>query len=69
MNRSRLKLVPKREPQTDADDELSFLPPYPEQARYIALANTFLSRNGHIPAKNVIAIDKIRNRSLKQKVS
>jgi hypothetical protein len=43
MKRRRLKLVYKRKAQAD---DLSFMPPYSEQARYIALANTFLASNG-----------------------
>lgn len=38
----RLKLVRKRKPK----DDLSFMPPYLEQARYIEIANQFLEKNG-----------------------
>ena len=41
MKRSRLKLVPK----APADD-LSFLPPFNEQAKYLKLADDFLARTG-----------------------
>jgi hypothetical protein len=43
MKRARLKLVHRRKPPVD---DLSFMPPYAEQAKYLALANAFLARNG-----------------------
>lgn len=65
MKRSRLKLVQKRKPLVD---DLSFMPPYAEQARYIELANTFLSRNGlSHPHKNVVSINQRRPRLEKPK--
>jgi hypothetical protein len=39
MQSRRLKLVRKRKPQKD---DLSFMPPYSERAKYLELADTFL---------------------------
>lgn len=44
MNRGRLKLVHKRKPQVD---DLSFMPAYAEQGKYLVLADTFLAQNGN----------------------
>jgi hypothetical protein len=50
--------MPRKRLTTKADpphtDDLAFLPPYSEQAKYLALANQFLSRDYH---RNVISID------------
>jgi hypothetical protein len=40
------------------EDELSFPPPLSEQAKYLALADRFLSTNGH---RNLVSIDTGRN--------
>jgi hypothetical protein len=40
MQNRRLQLVRQRKPQKD---DLSFMPPYSEQAKYLELADTFLS--------------------------
>ena len=39
------------------DDDLSFPPPYSEQAKYLALANKFLSLNG----SRVVQIDSAKH--------
>jgi hypothetical protein len=49
----RRKLAPKS--KTTAND-LSFPPPYQQQARYIELANLALSRNGS-KSENLVSID------------
>jgi hypothetical protein len=53
------KVVRKRKQK---EDDLSFLPPYSEQAKYLARANTFLSNDGadRTPRKNLICIDEGR---------
>ena len=43
--------------QTPQTDDLSFLPPYSEQAKYLALADKFLSTDEH---QNVVSIDGTR---------
>ena len=53
MKRSRLKKAAR---QPEADD-LSFLPPYSEQAKYLFLADKFLL-NGH---RNIVPIDISRH--------
>jgi hypothetical protein len=57
--RRRLKIVRKR--SSDMDD-LSFPPPYNEQAKYLELANEFLSpsRNAERDAEKVQSIEAIR---------
>lgn len=50
MKCSRLKKT-AREPEAD---DLSFLPPYSEQAKYLFLADQFLSTDGH---HNVLPFD------------
>lgn len=41
MKRARLKKVAQK-----PDDDLAFLPPYSEQAKYLLVADNFLSTNG-----------------------
>jgi hypothetical protein len=56
MKRGRQKLVHKRKPQAD---DLSFMPPYADQARYIDLANAFLSLNGdHRGHRDIVGADE-----------
>jgi len=57
MKRSRLRLVHKRKPKVE---DLSFLPPYSEQAKYIDLANNFLAPNefGYSGEGDVLPIDQ-----------
>jgi|KBSMisStandDraft_5_1062788.scaffolds.fasta_scaffold32515_3 hypothetical protein len=53
-----LKIVRKRKQEPD---DLSFMPPYAEQAKYIELANAFLSSHGAAPTeKNIKFIDEGR---------
>ena len=54
MKRGRLKIQAGR---PHADD-LSFLPPYSEQAKYLLLADKFLSTNG--ARHNVVQIESSR---------
>jgi hypothetical protein len=67
MKPSRLRLVHKRKPQAD---DLSFMPPYSEQARYIELANTFLARNGFVKGddKDLTEVDQ-EGKSGQKKIS
>ena len=44
MQNRRLQLVRQRKPQKD---DLSFMPPYSEQAKYLELADTFLLSDGN----------------------
>jgi len=61
MKRSRLK---KKAVWPHADD-LSFLPPYSEQAKYLILADKFLSTNG--TRHNVVQIDSSKHFQRTQK--
>jgi hypothetical protein len=54
MKRKRLK---KKSEPPEIDD-LSFSPPYSEHAKYLALADKFLSLNG--ARRNVVSIDSSR---------
>lgn len=57
----RLKIVRERKHQ---EDDLSFIPPYSQQAKYLDLANTFLSpENAKQDQQNVISIDQGRGDS------
>ena len=54
----RLKIVRKRK-QEEAD--LSFIPPYSEQAKYLELANVFLSTGSvEVRQENVVCIEEGR---------
>lgn len=54
----RLKIVRERKHH---EDDLSFIPPYSEQAKYLDLANTFLSpENANKDQENVISIEQAR---------
>lgn len=68
MNRSRLKLVHKRKPQEDND--LSFMPSYAEQAKYLMLADKFLALDGtHHRRGEVLSIEVRRNLQSKKKTA
>ena len=56
MKRSRLK----KKTEVPGVDELAFPPPFSEQAKYLALADKFLSMNG-TRHKNVIRIDSSKH--------
>lgn len=60
MKRSRPKQMAKR-PHVD---DLSFLPPYSEQAKYLLLADKFLSTDGF---HNLVAIDSHKHFKRKKK--
>jgi hypothetical protein len=53
MKRTRLKQQAK-----GPHEDLSFLPPYSDQAKYLLLADKFLSTNGH---RNVVRIDSSKH--------
>lgn len=68
MNRSRLKLVPKRKPQQN--DELSFMPAYRQQAKYLMLADKFLALDKTEKARDdVVLIEKNKSLSPKKKAA
>ena len=57
----RLKIVRKRKQE---EDDLSFIPPYSEQAKYLDLANAFLSlQNTEENQQKVICIEEGRRES------
>jgi hypothetical protein len=56
MNRSRLKKAAERPPE----DDFSFPPPFSEQAKYLALADKFLSAD-RMARKNVVPINSSKH--------
>lgn len=57
MKRSWLKLVPKRKAS-----DLAFLPPFSEQAKYLALADQFIALDKTEPREGkVVRIDSGKN--------
>jgi hypothetical protein len=53
---------PKRTRKADPESDLSFPPPFQEQAKYLSLADQFLANNnGHFRGGKVQAIDSSRH--------
>jgi len=61
MQNRRLQLVRQRKPRKD---DLSFMPPYSDQAKYLELADTFLSGDSNTQAdhtrETVVTINENR---------
>lgn len=57
MKRSRLE-KPAQKPARSEVDDLSFPPPYSEQAKYLFLADIFLAMERH---RNVVSLDSSRH--------
>jgi hypothetical protein len=53
---------PKRIRKADPESDLSFPPPFQQQAKYLSLADQFLAtNNGHGPGKKVQEIDSSKH--------
>jgi len=60
--RLRHMRLPKRIRKADPESDLSFPPPFQQQAKYLSLADKFLANNnGHLPGGKVQAIDSSRH--------
>jgi hypothetical protein len=53
---------PKRIRKADPESDLSFPPPFQQQAKYLSLADQFLANNnGHVRPRKVQAIDSSKH--------
>jgi len=60
--RLRHMRLPKRNRKADPESDLSFPPPFQQQAKYLSLADQFLANNnGHFRGGKVQAIDSSRH--------
>jgi len=64
MKRSRLKLVPKQQA-----DDLSFPPPFDEQAKYLKLADDFLARAEEQSKRKLQSIDTGRRANRRKRAA